>query len=343
MSNSAASDRASRSNDNVTDDVTHFFDVLSHERAALQLVEERFLLQTAAIASACRLLRRDVTLTNSRARVVVSGVGKAGLIASKIAATMASLGCSAHFLHPVESLHGDLGAVVPEDCALLLSYSDETIETVRLARELVRLRCPLIAITRSCESQLGKLATVCLETGRIAEACHLGLAPSSSTTAMLAIGDALALAVARTNGLSKEEFALNHPAGTLALQFRRVEEFVRTGSRLVCLPEGTTVQDAAMAVSHAKTGCAIIVDADNRLIGIFTDGDLRRALLQGNESLTMEIAKFASIPCRCVDAEASVVDAIQLFRETRVEELPAIDNRSGEVVGVLCLKDIAIL
>lgn len=318
-----------------------FQDVLHQEQRALEVVARKLAGEPEAIERACAALLSAVGRQGER-RLVVSGIGKAGLIARKVAATLSSTGTAAAFLHPVEALHGDLGFVKPEDCGLLLSYSGETVELVRLGQEMRRLGCPLVAITRSRESTLGKLVGACIETGVVPEACYLGLAPSSSTTVMLAIGDALALAVAKARGFRVEDFARNHPAGSLGLRFRFVQDLMRTGGRLVCVQAGTRVGEAVSAVSKAKTGAAVVIRENGTLLGIFTDGDLRRALLRGGFVLGQEVGLFSSIPCKSIHSDASVEEALKLFHNTRTEDLPVVDRISGKVVGMLCLKDIAV-
>lgn len=317
-----------------------FRHVMIQEWTALKATCARLETQHTAIEHACRIL---ATCGNkSSRRVVVSGVGKAGLIARKVAATLSSTGTSASFVHPVEGLHGDVGAVRENDVALLFSYSGETVEVIRLALQLAELGCEMIAVTRSAKSSLAGIASVCLNTGEVEEACSLGLAPSSSTTVMLAIGDALALSVARHNGFREEDFARNHPAGSLGLKFRRVAPAMRTGQRLVSVSPSTLVRDVVERVTQAKTGAAVLTNSDGTLWGIFTDGDLRRALLQGGVVLEREVANYSSHPCHSIASEATLAEAMNLFIQTRTEDLPVVELATGCVVGLLCLKDITI-
>jgi arabinose-5-phosphate isomerase len=322
------------------DMVADFREVLANERQALDLVIRHCAAEPATVVQACEILRGHGSGRRER-RVIVSGIGKAGLIARKVAATLSSTGTAAAFIHPVEALHGDLGFVQPDDCAVLMSYSGETVELIRLADELRRLNCPIIAITKSRSSTLGKLSTACLETGEVQEACHLGLAPTSSTTVMLALGDALAIAVAKANGFREEDFARNHPAGALGLRFRAVRGVMRTGNRVVCVDPEMKIKEVVQRVSAAKVGAAVLVRTDGTLLGIFTDGDLRRALLQGGDVLEQAVGAYSSMPCRYVLATDRVSDAMKVFQNTKTEELPALDNQK-HVVGVLCLKDIQV-
>jgi arabinose-5-phosphate isomerase len=313
--------------------------VLTHEAEALADVVRRLDENPEAVEAACRVLSGAANGTGPR--VITSGVGKAGIIARKVAATLSSTGTAAVFLHAIDGLHGDLGFARPGDCGLLFSYSGETVEVVRLAKAMRAMDCPLVTITRSQGSALGETADCCIEIGDVPEACHLGLAPSSSTTVMLAVGDALALAVAKHRGFGERDFARNHPGGMLGLRFREVREFLRTGLRLVCIRGETPIRDAVKLVSIARTGAAIIVNRDNTLRGIFTDGDLRRAILRGNTVLDERVDQFGSIPCRHVFDDDSVADALKLFHELRIEDLPAVDRTTSEVCGLLCLKDVS--
>jgi arabinose-5-phosphate isomerase len=287
---------------------TTFHDILAHECQVLDEVAARLALNTPVIEQACLTLSGRSTQTTGH-RLIVSGIGKSGLVGRKIAATFSSLGTAATFLHPVEALHGDLGFVQPGDCGLLLSLSGETVELVRLAEQFKRLQYPFVAITQSANSTLGRHSAVCIELGDLEESCFLGLAPTASTTAMLAVGDALAQAVARAKGFRIEDFARNHPAGSLGLRFQSVRELMRTGARLVCVSRQTRVKDAVKLVSAAKTGAAVLTGEGGELLGIFTDGDLRRACLAGGNSLDQSVEPWATMPCRSIDASAPVSDA----------------------------------
>ena len=328
------------STDRIRDDMTaSFLNVLRHEQEALAGVVRRFSDDGGVIAEACETLLHDEE-RRGRNRIIVSGVGKAGIVAMKVASTLSSTGSAAVFMHPVEALHGDLGFVSEHDCALLFSYSGESVEVIRLARELRRIGCAVVVITSRRTSTLGRLAVVCIETGEVREACYLGLAPSSSTTVMLAIGDALALAMAEAQGFGEADFGLNHPAGSLGQRFRYVQDFMRTGKKVVCIQPATKLKHVIQLVSDAKTGSAILVNAAGALVGIFTDGDLRRALLKGSAVLEGTVERFASIPCHFVLYDTSIADAIKLFQNTQTEDLPVLDPETRRVLGTLCLKDI---
>ncbi len=317
-----------------------FKQVLAHERATLDEVAARLELDSESITHACRtLLGADDT--RGQRRLVVSGIGKAGLIARKVAATFSSMGTAAVFIHPVEALHGDLGFVQPTDCALLFSHSGETVEVVRLASELGRLGCPVVTITQRATSTLGRRSTACLALGDVEEGCFLGLAPTSSTTVMLAVGDAVAQAVAKARGFREEDFANNHPGGSLGLRFRAVRDVMRVAPRLVCVPRGTSIKDVVKVVSAAKTGAAVLVHPDGTLLGIFTDGDLRRACLRGGDVLEQPVERCATLPCHSIFDSTSVADALKILQNRHIEDLPVVDKVSNIVLGLVCLKDIS--
>ena len=225
-------------------------------------------------------------------------------------------------------------------CAILMSYSGESEEIVRLGSELKRMGSRLIGITGNGSSRLALLVDVILKMGNIREACQLGLAPSSSTTVMLAIGDALALAVAKSSGFTEWDFAANHPAGMLGLKFRFVHEFMRKPPGLVTVQPGVNMQEVIRRVTSSKMGAAVVTNSKGELLGIFTDGDLRRSLLSGGDVLQQPVENFASMPCAFVHDESSVADALRLMQDKRIEDLPVTSASQGCVVGLLCLKDI---
>ncbi len=227
-------------------------------------------------ARACRIC------LDCRGRVVVTGMGKSGHIAGKIAATLASTGTPAFFLHPGEASHGDIGMITRDDAVLALSNSGETDEILTIAPVIKRLGVPLVAMTGNPNSALAKLATVHLDIGVPAEACPLNLAPTASTTAALAVGDALSVALLKARGFTEEDFARSHPAGNLGRRLLlRVQDVMRTGERIPTVRGGTTLADGLMEVTRKGLGMTAVVDEAGRAIGIFTDGDLRRVLDRG--------------------------------------------------------------
>jgi len=271
-------------------------------------------------------------------RVVVTGMGKAGLIGQKIAATLASTGTPSFFMHPAEALHGDLGMLRREDIVLALSNSGETEEVVRLLPH-VRDRLPIVAITRNEHSPLGQAATYLIALGHIEEACPLGLAPSASTTAMLAVGDALALTVERRRGFSDEDFARFHPGGSLGRRFQRVHEVMRRGERVPLVRAETSFVDAVKAFTHARAGAAVVVDDAQRLLGIFTNGDFRRAWTADPAVVGQPVGQHMTSPCKSIADIELVNTALRLMHQMRINELPVV-NGDGAVVGLLDIQDI---
>jgi arabinose-5-phosphate isomerase len=275
-------------------------------------------------------------------QIVVTGVGKSGLIGQKISATMASTGTPSIFLHSAEALHGDLGRIRPQDVVLALSHSGETEEVVRLIPLLRRLGVPFIAVTQSAESRLGREADVVLELGPIDEACPMGLAPTSSTTATIAIGDALALAASRRRRFSREEYALFHRGGALGRKLLRVSEIMRTGDLLPTVAPGITVREALDRVSGIgarRAGAALVVDPSGRLVGIFTDGDLRRQLQGGLEFLDGPVGEVMTPSPKTIDTQMLVATAQKLMKTHLIDEVPVLDQ-DGRPVGMLDVQDL---
>ena len=274
--------------------------------------------------------------------VVVTGMGKAGLVGAKLSATLASTGTPSLALHPAEALHGDLGRIRAQDLLLALSNSGETEEIKALLPALRRIGAPVIAITGQPASALGRHADCVLDIGRASEACPLGLAPTASTTAMLAMGDALAVVVQAERGFSKEDYALYHPAGALGRRLMRVEEVMRSGDELPLVSSGAAVRDVIVTMSRTpgRPGAALIVDAQQRLLGIFTDGDLRRLLEGGatsalDESVDLHMGRE---PKR-VRPEALLEEGVRLLRDHKKDQLPVVDA-DGRAVGLLDVQDV---
>jgi len=290
--------------------------------------------------------------TANHGQLVVTGLGKSGLIAQKLAATFASTATPAHFLHPVEALHGDIGKVRRGDAVLLLSYSGGTDELITLAELLRQDQTPLISITASTTSALGKLATVALPLGDIAEACPHGLAPTASTAAMLALGDALALTVAHRRGFSPDDFAKRHPAGGLGRQLMPVTHAMRfkIGDNVAPVPADTPAADAyAAAEQHAtdrglrRPGALLITAPDGTLAGILTDGDLRSALIaHGPQAWSAPVDQLMTNNPTTLPDTALVRDAVHIVRTRRFDEIPIINDQKHPV-GLIDVQDLAAL
>ena len=280
--------------------------------------------------------------------VIASGIGKSGLIAMKISATMASLGQPSHFLHPTEAVHGDLGRVKRGDVVLALSYSGCTDELVNLASLLRPDHIPIIGMSRSSDSPLGRLSDVHLSVGEIAEACSGTHAPTSSTTAMLALGDALALAVSRRRNFNADDFHKLHPGGSLGTGLRPITQVLRFrvgGERqLPIVKESQVLVDALQeAEVPRRPGAMLVVDIKGSLCGIFTDGDLRRLTLHKNtEALNRPISEVMTRNPQSLPHTALVRDAVQLVRDHRQDEIPVVDDE-GKPIGLLDVQDLIAL
>ena len=274
-------------------------------------------------------------------RVVVTGMGKPGFIAQKISATFASTGTPSLFLHPAEALHGDLGRLVPGDIVLALSNSGETEEVLRLLPSLRRLGAPIIALTGGSKSQLAEGADVVLEIGPVPEACPLGLAPTASTVALLAMGDALAMAVQQRRGFSTEQFAELHPGGALGRQLARVREVMRTGDKNPIVPWNLSLRETVgvMTRTEGRPGAASVIDAQGRLVGIFTDGDLRRLVQDGEVDFTKPVAAVMGKSPRTVSPDDLAQTAAEMLREAQIDQLPVVDSQ-GKPVGLLDVQDL---
>lgn len=274
--------------------------------------------------------------------VVVTGIGKAGLIGRKISATLASTGTRSIFLHPVEAVHGDLGRVRSDDVALVLSQSGETAEVLRLAPSLAELRVPIVAVTGRAASSLGQRSTVVLELGPLQEACSLGLAPSTSTTAMLALGDALALVTSRLRAFGRHDFARVHPAGNLGMQLSRVEDRMRPLMECRVANESHTVREvfASLRRPGRRTGAILLTGDEGELTGIFTDSDLARLFeARRDAALDRPIRDVMTArPCS-VRAGSMLIDAVAILAERKISELPVVAD-DGRPLGLLDITDV---
>lgn len=289
----------------------------------------------------CEIVDAMLATLEKGGKIVVTGIGKNIHIGEKISATMASTGSTSMLLNPVQAMHGDLGMVTPSDIVLAISYSGESDEVIRLIPSLRRLGVKVIGMTGKADSTLARDSdwVYLIDCGR--EACPFNMAPTTSTTATLALGDALAMVLLEARGFRKENFALLHPAGAIgrALLFR-VKDIMRTGERLVALREDATVRDAVVAMTSAKSGCACVTDADGRLLGIFTDGDLRRTLT-ASEAAPMD-RPLPEVMVRnpvSIRLGALAVEVLNVFETHKVDDLPVVDD-SGRLVGTVDIQDL---
>ncbi|MCZ7648588.1 MAG: KpsF/GutQ family sugar-phosphate isomerase [Planctomycetota bacterium] len=272
-------------------------------------------------------------------RVVGTGMGKAGMMALKFCATLASTGTPALFMHPAEALHGDLGMVTRRDVLVAFSNSGESEEVVRLLPAVKKVRAAVVAITGAPDSSLGKAADVVLEIGRIVEPCPLRLAPSASTTAMLALGDALALCVLKARGLTVREYARLHPGGALGRKLMLARDLMRGGDRMVLIRTDCPVGAALDRMTKARCGAAMVVDARGKLLGVFTDGDFRRLMLKDPSLFQEDVGRHMTSPCRHILDATLVAEAQELMAEKRINALPVVDRR-GKAVGILDIQDL---
>jgi arabinose-5-phosphate isomerase len=278
-------------------------------------------------------------LLETAGMVVATGMGKAGIVAQKVAATLSSTGTPAVYLHPAEAVHGDLGRVRPQDIVLVLSHSGETEEIARLLPPLKRIGPKIVAVTARASSTLGRAADIVIETGEIPEACPLGLAPSASTAVLAAIGDALALTVLKERGFTVADFARYHPAGELGRRLMTVREVMRTGAAHPVVPHTTRLRDALAAITRARAGAASVVGDDGRLAGIFTDGDLRRHLTRGDAVLDRPIGELMTRTPITISPDRLATEAARMLSERKIDELPVVDSE-GRPVGMLDVQDL---
>ena len=312
--------------------------VLRLESEAIARLGERFVEAGPAAA----FERAVAAMLACPGQVVVTGMGKAGVVGQKVSATLASTGTPSFFLHPSEALHGDLGRLRPGDVVLALSNSGETEEVNEVMAACRKLGNPLIGMTGRPDSTLGLHADHVLDIGRVEEACPLKLAPTASTTVMLALGDALAMAVLEERDFGPRDYAQFHPAGSLGRRLMRVDEVMRKGDAVPLVRAGTSVADALIQTSRTKgrPGASIVVDEEGALAGIFTDGDLRRLLEGGDFSrLELPIDHVMAAEPKVLRPTDLAVDAHRLLRENRIDNAPVIDDERRPV-GLLDVQDL---
>lgn len=276
---------------------------------------------------------------NAKGRVVLTGMGKSGLVARKIAATLASTGTPALFLHPAEARHGDLGVIVHGDVVIALSHSGETAEVLALTETIRRLGAPLIVVSGNRNSTLAHEADLWLDTSVDEEGCPLGLAPMASTTAALALGDALAAALMLAKGFGEEQFAMLHPGGKLGRKLMRVDAIMRTGDQIPRVGPETPMRAVVMEMSRKRLGCATVVGPDGRLVGIVTDGDLRRLLEKDASPLDRTATEAMTSRPVTTTPQALASAALRVMEERKITSLPVVDSE-GFLVGVAQIHDL---
>ena len=312
---------------------------------ALQLGRQVLEIEAAAVQALSQRLDENFlhaldVILNCEGRVIVSGMGKSGHIARKIAATMSSTGTPAYFVHPGEASHGDLGMVASCDVVIALSYSGESQELMTIVPIIKRQGAKLISMTGNPQSSLAKVADVHLNAAVDKEACPMGLAPTTSTTASLALGDALAVALLDAKGFSAEDFARSHPGGSLGRRLLlRVCDIMRSGERMPAVPDDAMLSVALMEMSRKGVGMTAIVDSDNIVQGIYTDGDLRRTLEKKLDFSSTPVRSVMSVSPRCIGPDSLAVEAVQLMDQYNINQMLVV-NEQHQLVGALNMHDL---
>jgi arabinose-5-phosphate isomerase len=307
----------------------------------------RKVLQTEAAAILALIPRLDQRfertvelLLNCRGRVILTGMGKSGIICRKIAATLASTGTPAFFLHPAEAIHGDLGVIQSDDVVIALSYSGETAEILRLLETIRRLGAKLVAITGMEASTLAQAADVALDCSVTEEACPLNLVPTASTTAALAIGDALAMTLLVEKGFRQEDFANLHPGGKLGKKLMRVEHLMHSGTQCPLVRPDTRMRDVIYEMSSKGLGMTCVVDDKEGLLGIITDGDLRRHMERASEILEMSAGDLMTRGPVAIPPQTLAVEALNIMEQRKITSIVVVDGDPRRVAGVVHLHDL---
>lgn len=306
--------------------------VLKIEAEAVAALSDRL---DSGFEQACELI------LNCEGRIVVTGMGKSGHIGNKIAATLASTGSPAFFMHPGEASHGDLGMITRHDLVIALSNSGETSEITLLLPMLKRIGIPLIALTGKPQSTLARTADIHLDVSVSKEACPLGLAPTSSTTASLAMGDALAVAVLQARGFTEEDFAMSHPGGNLGRRLLlRVSDIMHTGNRIPLVNENASLRQTLLEMTNKGLGMAGVIDSQSsKLLGIYTDGDLRRTFEQMPNIETAVVKDFMTANCITIDAQSIASAALKVMHDHKINALMVVDENNA-VQGALNMHDL---
>jgi len=311
----------------------------------IQIAQETFRTEADALLKASQRLDQSfldaiALILKTKGKLIITGVGKSGLVGAKMAATFASTGTSSFFLHPTEALHGDLGMIGKEDTLLAISSSGESEELTKILPHIKRFNIPLIGLTSDKDSSLGRYADVVLDISVEKEACPLGIAPTTSTTLTMALGDALAVALMEERGFKKEDFASFHPGGTLGKKlFIRIKDLMRTDD-LPIIRENTTLKDAIVTMSQGKLGHILIVDESDTFVALLSDGDLRRALMKENFSLNELAITYANqTPTSYTNTELLASEALEIIEEGKIQLLP-ITTDEKKIIGVLHIHDL---
>jgi arabinose-5-phosphate isomerase len=314
------------------------------EVATLDLARKVLRTEAAAIMSLVDRIgvefeRAVQLLFDCRGRVVVTGMGKSGIICRKIAATFSSTGTAAFFLHPAEAIHGDLGALRDEDVVVAMSHSGETHELIRLLESIRRMGARLIAITGEPHSTLARAADVMLDCGVAEEACPMNLAPTASTTAALALGDALAMTLLVRRGFREQDFASLHPGGKLGRRLMRVEHAMHSGDAAPVVRTSALMPDVFHEMSSKRLGMTCVVDGEEHLVGVFTDGDLRRLMMRTAQVLTLTAGEVMTPDPITIDPQLLAVEALKIMETHRITSVVVLDDLR-RVAGVVHLHDL---
>ncbi|HYD56479.1 MAG TPA: KpsF/GutQ family sugar-phosphate isomerase [Burkholderiales bacterium] len=313
--------------------------------AALDLARKVLAIEADAVRALVdrldgKFLQAVELILKRKGRVVVSGIGKSGHIARKIASTLSSTGTPAYFVHPAEAGHGDLGMIEKGDVFIALSYSGSSAELLEIVPLVKRLGAKLIAITGNAQSALARDADVHLDAAVSQEACPLNLAPTASTTAALALGDALAVALLDARGFSAADFARSHPRGRLPRQaLVHVSDVMRDGEAVPRVLEGTPLREAVMEISRGKLGMTAVLDAEGRVCGIFTDGDLRRAIERGVDLAAGRVRDVMTAGPKTISPGALAAEAVQLMEQHKINQVLVVDD-AGALAGALNMHDL---
>ncbi len=305
--------------------------VIDTELKAIEALRSRI---DSSFVKACELM------LGCKGRVVVTGMGKSGHIGNKIAATLASTGTPAFFVHPGEASHGDLGMITPNDVVIALSNSGETGEILTIVPIIKRLSVPLISITGKPGSTLASEANINLHAGVDKEACPLGLAPTSSTTVALVLGDALAVALLDARGFTEEDFALSHPGGSLGRRLLlHVKDIMHTGDEVPCVAESASLRDALLEITQKGLGMTAIVDEQNKVLGIYTDGDLRRTLDKGIDVHTANVRDVMTRHCKTTSSHLLAAECLTQMQQNKINAMLVVD-KDNTLCGALNMHDL---
>jgi len=311
----------------------------------IHIAQKTFYTEAEALKHAADNLNKNFldaieTILQIKGKLIITGVGKSGLVGAKMAATFASTGTSSFFLHPTEALHGDLGMIDKEDTLLAISSSGESEELIKILPHIKRFDIPLIALTSNQNSTLAKYADVFLDISVEKEACPLGIAPTTSTTLTMALGDALAVALMEYRGFKEHDFASFHPGGSLGKKlFVKIKDLMRTED-LPIITENTTLKEAIVKMSEGKIGTVLIVDNHNRFMALLSDGDLRRALMKSDFNIDSIALNYATKdPKTYHNTELLASEALEIIEQNRIQLLPLVDHEKN-ILGVLHIHDL---